>query len=168
MGDVFRAEKTGRRVECHICRSSLAVGSLRSHLSTQHDEYQCFVVKDSQEGPLLPPRRLTAAFFHEEGKFRRSVPACPQGHEGRGCKTPFNLRWHFAYHHPRDKVVIRGECLPRCPYCGMQVAREVLGTTKHEQSKTCRQMAARRHQHTVAAEGARALTRTFTAYGESS
>ena len=167
MDDVYRAEKTGRRVECHICQSSLAVGSLRSHLSTQHDEYQCFVVKDSQEGPLLPPRRLTAAFFHEEGKFRCPVPACPQGHEGRGCKTPFNLRWHFAYRHPRDKVVIRGECLPRCPCCGMQVAREVLGTTKHEESKTCKQMAARRRQHTVAAEGARALTRTFTAYGES-
>ena len=48
------------------------------------------------------------------------------------------------------------------------MAREVLGTTEHEQSKTCRQMAARRHQHTVAAEGARALTRTFTTYGESS
>ena len=28
-------------------------------------------------------------------------------------------------------------------------------------------MAARRRQHLVAAEGARALTRTFTAYGES-
>ena len=38
MDDVYRAEKTGRRVECHICQSSLAVGSLRSHLSTQHDE----------------------------------------------------------------------------------------------------------------------------------
>ena len=49
----------------------------------------------------------------------------------------------------------------------MQVAREVLGTTKHEESKTCKQMADRRRQHLVAAEGARALARTFTAYGES-
>ena len=47
MDDTFRAEKTGRRVECHICQRSLAVGSLRSHLSTQYDDYQCFVVKDS-------------------------------------------------------------------------------------------------------------------------
>ena len=39
MNDTFRAEKTGRRVECHICHSSMAVGSLRSHLSTQHDVY---------------------------------------------------------------------------------------------------------------------------------
>ena len=32
MDDTFRAEKTGRQVDCHICHSSLAVGSLRSHL----------------------------------------------------------------------------------------------------------------------------------------
>ena len=63
--------------------------------------------------------------------------------------------------------MIRGKCLPWCPLCGMQVGREVLGTAKHEQSKTCRQMAARQRQHLVAAEGARALQRTFTAYGES-
>ena len=79
MDDIFRAEKTGRRVECHICQSSLAVGSLRSHLSTQHDEYQCFVVKVSQEGPLLPPRRLTA--FFSPG------PRGPGGTRGRGSET---------------------------------------------------------------------------------
>ena len=48
----------------------------------------------------------------------------------------------------------------------MQVAREVLGTTKHEESKTCQQMAARRRQHLVAAKGVHALARTLTAYGE--
>ena len=37
MHDTFRAERTGRKVDCHICHSILAVGSLRSHLSTQHD-----------------------------------------------------------------------------------------------------------------------------------
>ena len=36
-----------------------------------------------------------------------------------------------------------------------------------ETSKTCRWMAAQRRQHLVAAEGARALERTFTAYVES-
>ena len=106
------------------------------------------------------------SFFPAEGKFRCPVPECPQGREGHGCKAPFNLRWHFVFRHPRDKVVIRGECLPRCPLCGMQVAREALGTAKHEQSKTCRQMAARRREHLVAAEGVRAMQRTFSAYGE--
>ena len=69
MDEEFRAEKTGRRINCHICQSSLAVGSLRSHLVTQHDVHQCFVVKDSQEGPLPPPRRMMASFFPKEGKF---------------------------------------------------------------------------------------------------
>ena len=39
------------------------------------------------------------------------------------------------------------------------------GTVKHEESKTCREMTARRRQHRVAAEGARAMQRTFIAYG---
>ena len=49
----------------------------------------------------------------------------------------------------------------------MQVSRDVLGTSKHETSKTCRRMAAQRRQHLVAAEGAGSLERTFIAYGES-
>ena len=48
----------------------------------------------------------------------------------------------------------------------MQVGQAVLGTAKHKESKTCREMAARRRQHRVAAEGACAMQRTFTAYGE--
>ena len=124
------------------------------------------VVKDSQAAPLPPPRRYTASFFPAEGKFRCPVPECPQGRKGYGCKTPFNLRWHFAFRHPRDKVVIRGECLPRCRLCRMPTGQAVLGTVKHEESKTCREMAVRRRQHLVAAEGARVIQRTFTAYGE--
>ena len=49
----------------------------------------------------------------------------------------------------------------------MQVGRKALGTAKHEQSKTCRQMAAQRRQHLVTAEGARVMQRTLTAYGDS-
>ena len=167
MDEEFRAEKTGRRVNCHICRSSLAVGSLRSHLSTQHDVYQCFVVNDSQKGPLPSPRRLTASSFPTEGKLRCPVPSCPQGREGHGCVTPFNLRWHFSYRHQRHNVVIRGECFSRCHLCRMQVSYNVLGTPKHENSKTCQRMATKRRQHLVAAKGARALELTFTAYGDS-
>ena len=47
MDEEFRAEKTGRRVTCTICYASSAVGSLRSHLVTQHNVHQCFVIKDS-------------------------------------------------------------------------------------------------------------------------
>ena len=48
----------------------------------------------------------------------------------------------------------------------MQVGRAVWGTSKHESWKTCREMADQRRRHRVAAEGARAMQRSFTAYGE--
>ena len=48
----------------------------------------------------------------------------------------------------------------------MQVGRSVWGSAKHEASKTCGEMADRRRRHRVAAEGARAMQHTFTAYGE--
>ena len=55
------------------------------------------------------------SFFPAEGNFCCPAPKCPQGREGYGCKAPFNLRWHFSFRHPLDKIFIRGECLPRCP-----------------------------------------------------
>ena len=119
MDDTFQAERTGRRVNYHICHNSLAVGFLPSHLSTQHNIYQCFLIKDSQEDPLPPPRRLTVSFFPAEGKFRCPVSSCPQGREGHEYKTPFNLRWHFVYRHPRDEVVIKDTCLSQCHLCRM-------------------------------------------------
>ena len=48
----------------------------------------------------------------------------------------------------------------------MQVSRDILGTSKHEESNTCRRIAAQRRQHLMAAEGARAMQCTFTVYGE--
>ena len=52
MDDVYRAEKTGRRVECHICQSSLAVGSLRSHLSIQHDDTSASSSRTHRRAPF--------------------------------------------------------------------------------------------------------------------
>ena len=87
--DTFRVERTGRRVNCNICHSSLAVGSLRSHLSTQHNVYQCFVIKDSQEGPFPPPRKLMASFFPVEGKFRfPPPPLAPRTRKATDTRRP--------------------------------------------------------------------------------
>ena len=91
--------KTGRRVSCTIYNASLAVGSLRSHLLTQHDVRQCFVVKDSEAAPLPPPWRYIADYYPADRKFRCPVPECPQGDKGYGCTTSFNLRCHFAFRH---------------------------------------------------------------------
>ena len=158
--------KSGRRVTCTICNVSLAVGSLRSHLVSQHDVHQSFNIKGSEAAPLKPPWRYVADFFPADGKFRCPVRECPQGDEDYGCTTSFNLRWHFTFRHPRDVVEVQGECLPRCRQCGMQVGRSVWGSAKHKASKTCREMADRRRRHRVAAEGARAMQHTCTAYGE--
>ena len=62
--------------------------------------------------------------------------------------------------------MVDGECFPKCDACGMQVSPTVIGTYHHEATKTCRQMAAMRSQHLVAAEGARAVEHVFTAYGK--
>ena len=40
MSDLHRKERKGRRVQCPTCGKSLAVGSLRGHLASQHDQYQ--------------------------------------------------------------------------------------------------------------------------------
>ena len=63
-------------------------------------------------GPERGERRV-ARFLPKEGTFRCPVPGCPQGQEGAGCKTSFNLRYHFAYRHPADTVVVRGEAPPQ-------------------------------------------------------
>ena len=38
MSDLHRAERKGRKVEFPTCGETLAVGSLRSHLTSQHDQ----------------------------------------------------------------------------------------------------------------------------------
>ena len=164
----FRERRAGQRVDCTICHANLAVGSLRSHLVTQHDVHQNFVPPDVE--PVDPRTWVyTASWYPADGKaglFRCPVLDCPQGDEDYGCATSFNLRWHFAFRHPQHEVEINGEVLPRCGACKMQTGRAAIGTAKHLASKHCREMAARRRRHRVAADGARAMRRTFTAYGK--
>jgi hypothetical protein len=159
---LYREERRGRKVSCQECGQRLAVGSLRSHLETQHDVYTSYALRATDAAPPTAPRRLTAKYFIADSKYRSPAPGCPQEEEGRGCKTPFNLRFNFGYRHPRDEVIIGGECMPRCRRCGMQVAWSAIGTPAHEGSKTCRRMAAQRAQHEVAAVGMRAAEQRFT------
>jgi hypothetical protein len=142
----------------------MAVGSLRSHLETQHSVYTSLALPADAAPPVVP-RRLTAVYDVEEGKYRCPVPGCTQGAEGRGCNTPFNLRWHSGYRHPRDEVVIGGQCLSRCQCCGMQAVWSVIGTPAYEGTNTFRRMAEQRAKNQVAAEGLQAAAHRFTAYG---
>ena len=44
MGDLFREERRWRKVSCQECGQKMAVGSLRSHLETQHNVYTSFAL----------------------------------------------------------------------------------------------------------------------------
>ena len=80
MDQEYRTMKSGRRVTYTICNASLAVGSLRSHLVTQHDIHQLFAIKGAETTPLKPPWRYFADFFPADGKaglFRCPVRECP-------------------------------------------------------------------------------------------
>lgn len=75
-----------------MCQEEMVVGSLTSHLVTQHDFYQCFVAPGADQEGSGNETTWTASFFPAEGNYRCPVPNCPQGQEGAGCKTSFNLR----------------------------------------------------------------------------
>ena len=62
----------------------------------------------------------------------------------------------FFYRHRGHKVAVSGECFRKCRLCGMQVST----------AGTPAQATAARRQHSVAAESRAALSRTFSAYGE--
>ena len=104
--------------------------------------------------------RWEARFYPAEGLYRCPVPNCPQGRAGEGCKTPFNLRYHFAFRHSNDTVTLRGDCPPKCASCGMQV--KTARTTAHLASKLCKDLTERRRQHAVAAAGGQAFGQTRT------
>ena len=57
MSDLHRAERKGRKVECPTCGEPLAVGSLRSHLASQHNQYQCFLAPEAGEEGDGDPNR---------------------------------------------------------------------------------------------------------------
>ena len=135
MVDAFQTKKSERKVTCPSCPTILAAGSLRSHHATQHNVYQCFIIKELQQGSLLTPTRYASTLAMEDGKWRYPVPDCPQGREGHGCDTSFNLRWHFTYQPPARQVDNLQQDFRNVPLYGMQVSPTVLGTPTHDTSK---------------------------------
>ena len=55
----------------------MAVGSLRSHLETQHNVYTMFALCAMDAAPPAAPRRLLATFNVKEGKYRCPALGCP-------------------------------------------------------------------------------------------
>ena len=58
------------------------------------------------------------------------VPNCSQGQAGAGCKTPFNLRYHFAFRHPNDTVTVRGDCPPQVRQLRDKILEECRGAAR--------------------------------------
>ena len=70
MSDFHREERKGCRVVCHVCEEEMAVGSLASHLATQHDIYQCYVAPGANQAGSGDGTTWTARFFPAEGAYR--------------------------------------------------------------------------------------------------
>jgi hypothetical protein len=149
------------RVVCDICGVSLAAGSLRSHLETQHDTYRSFVLNRDLAGEREAV--VYRADANATGTYVCPVPACV----GVAC-TEAVLRSHFLRRHPQDLVCCPTEGslpLPQCDRCGLQISYAAMNGS-HYDTAMCKDGVARKEQHAAAERAHLSLRQTFTAYGE--
>ena len=81
---------------------------------------------------------------------------------GMGLASAQALRVHFQHRHPQDLVRADGSLLPQSRLCGLQTWGA--GSSCHEATAQCKDLAARRAQHAAANNGLLALKERFTAY----
>jgi len=97
-GESYRDRKR-RAVTCPVCDKSLAEGSLRSHMRTQHGEdeapLQCVEISTPQE------YRFNYPLCHMPGSI-----VCPVAGCGYLPKSRSVLHRHFANRHPYDSLRI--------------------------------------------------------------
>ena len=131
-GDAERYEDRKRMlVECPQCSATFQHRRLGAHLSEVHGTLFCTPV---------PPRRLSVAAprtynLDMDGSIELDcpVPLCEFGASKR-----YNMRRHFAFMHPMERVNIAQDAhLLVCAACTMRVP--TLGP-KHTESKICKQL----------------------------
>jgi hypothetical protein len=150
------------RVECDLCGVSLAAGSLRSHLETQHDTYRSFVL--NRELTVEREPWVYRAIADATGTYSFPIPACVDS----ACSKAV-LRSHFLRRHPQDLVYCPTEGslpLPQCDRSGLQISYTALNG-RHYKTALCLDGVARREQYAAAKRVHLSLSQTFTAYGES-
>ena len=81
MSDLYQEERCEREVRYQECRKQMVVGSLRSHLETQHTVYTLFALP-TDSVPLMVPWRLVVVHNIQEVKYWCPVLDFPQGEEG--------------------------------------------------------------------------------------
>ena len=157
-GDDYRARKR-QRMSCPECALDLAIGSLPSHLRSQHG---IEAVGNTGVAFMVEiPRRYTVTYpppvvLH---------CACPV--EGCIYQSPNanRLRQHFASRHPRDELVITGDGSTQCGACGRMVT--LYGWRRgHATSRTCAIAAQTRRQREAVQACQLAREQTFTINGD--
>ena len=93
MDENFHGNHKDCKVECNMCGEMLAVGALASHMASEHNFYQPFVLKGWDEAGLPPPPRRWGAVFHPVKGVNWVVIAtmCQtdrKGEKAAGCGTP--------------------------------------------------------------------------------
>jgi hypothetical protein len=87
-------------VDCDLCGASLAAESLQSHLETQHDILQLFVLNQD----IVDAR--PAEVYHAIKLPTTSNYCCPVLQCAGTLSTRFKLCPHFLMQHPQDLVCI--------------------------------------------------------------
>jgi hypothetical protein len=149
-----------RQVDCEICSASLAAGSYRSHLDSQHDIFWSFVLQRD----IVIDR--PAVIYCAIKSIAVDMYPCPVPNCVGKASTRWALRRHFVDRHPQDHLVIpsKGSVpLPKCERCGMQTDVGAL-YGRHRHTRLCQEGWDKKKQHEAAEAAWIALTRTFTAY----
>ena len=146
----------------HSCGKALALGSLQSHLRTQHGMDTCGSI--ITEPIALAPRLYRLSFKHQSGYSRR-VP-CPV----EGCRytatNAANLRRHFSNRHYTHRLHLEedGSVPSYCRACGISVSLHSL-QCGHIGGKQCKANIKRNQQWARNEAAAGAQARTFTIDG---
>ena len=135
-GETYSKRK-GKRTVCPQpgCGKALAIGSLQSHLRTQHgmDASGSMNIQPAALAPLL----YKLSFIRLSGHSRHRVP-CPVDRCRYTATTAANLRQHFFNRHYTDSLHIEeDDSVPSyCRACGILVSLHSL-QQGHIGSKQC-------------------------------
>ena len=149
--DAYRSRITGvgpsyrkihkDQVACGKCGEMLAVGSLSSHLMTQHGRAAKRRRQWTTPAAGSGPQRYHKSFPEKGGPQKCPVEGCP----GR-VATRTAMRVHFVHRHVLDTVVILEEGNfphPQSARCNMQVPRRELNG-RHPVTAQCHKGAERK------------------------
>ena len=147
-----------RVVSCDQCGLELQARSLDKHLETVHGVFCSKVINQD-----LMIERDPVTYYgwpSAHGGFYCPVPGCGgEAHKG------WNLWRLFVGRHVQDLLYLPGDGIvySRCNSCDMPVNPE---SARHEGSKLCTRLTARKVQREAVVAAARSLDQVFTAYSD--